>query len=188
VLCGALPGGPSASSSDDDDDDEDEDEDEDGSSDEGSQFPDQPVAPPGPAGPVVALNVYPAPPAFQTAQCPPQVDADPANGSYDLPEPPQGPDRLAATCDCKSGRQTRALGVNVQCDACDGGECGEYLDNLLQKAIPDSGDALSCTTAFGVSRPTHPTSLCPCDVWLSAHAAYRHARIAEYGEAVRCVS
>lgn len=159
---GSLGGGTPSSS------DEDESSDDDESSDEGSQFPDQPVAPPGPAGPVVALNVYPAPPAFQTAQCPPQVDADPDDGSYDLPEPAQGPDRRAATCDCLSGRQARARNLPAQCDACDGGKCGELLDELLQKALPRSNDALSCSGTYSVccdcmsARTHHRLICCTC--------------------------
>ena len=90
-----------------------------------------------PVGPVAATNVYDAPEAFTTAHCPPQIEPD-GFGAYVLPEPAQAPDGSRAACDCLSQRQGNG------CEAVDGGKLGDYLGELLENALHDSGHELSC--------------------------------------------
>ena len=97
---------------------------------------------------VAATNVYDPPPAFTTAHCPPQIEPDQSD-EYCLPEPAQAPDGTVAGCNCLSKRQNAA----AQCEAVDGGTLGEYLQDLLERALEDSGDELSCAGTREVRTP-----------------------------------
>ena len=104
--------------------------------------------------------MYDRPPAYTTAQCPPQVGPT-ASGDFELPDIAQGPDKRAAVCDCKSGRQARAAtrlnqpSLGPDCDAIDGGDLGELLQDLLEHAAPNSDHEDSCDKTIGVRVALH---------------------------------
>ena len=102
---------------------------------------------PGPArrGPVAGPNNYAPPPNFATPLCPP---------TYDMSDYPEDtallPDGTDAECECDDPEA---------CEALDGGECGEFLQDECAAAQEGSGDVKSCDGVITVRRPPCPAAL-----------------------------